>query len=202
MVLSGESGALAGVLDQCEADGVWARRIPVDYASHSPQIESIRDRVTEVLARITPRSAGIRFYSTVSGELMDTAGLDAGYWYRNVRDMVRFEQVIRTLVDQGYTTFIEISPHPVLTVAVEQTVEATGAELARVTITGSTRRDSAGLDGFLASLGHVHARGAAVDWSALFAGRLAGWSCRATHSSGSATGCPRAQAQPTSRPRN
>ena len=89
VVVSGEADAVAELIDQCEADGVRARRIEVDYASHSAQVEVIGEPLVEALAGIEPRSSAIEFFSTVTGELVDTAEMDAGYWYRNLRQTVR-----------------------------------------------------------------------------------------------------------------
>ena len=79
------SAALEELVRRCEADGVRARRIDVDYASHSAQVEAIAASLVEALAGIEPRSSSIAFFSTVTGELVDTASLDAEYWYRNIR---------------------------------------------------------------------------------------------------------------------
>ncbi len=72
---------------------------------------------------ISPRSGSVPFYSAVTGGAIDTAHLDAGYWYRNLRETVQFECVTRRLLDEDYRTFIEVSPHPVLTVGMHETVE-------------------------------------------------------------------------------
>ncbi|MFF9854397.1 acyltransferase domain-containing protein, partial [Streptomyces litmocidini] len=42
-VVAGQPEALDELLARCEASGVWARRIPVDYASHSAHVDEIRD---------------------------------------------------------------------------------------------------------------------------------------------------------------
>ncbi|WP_344266985.1 acyltransferase domain-containing protein, partial [Streptomyces sodiiphilus] len=85
VVVSGDPGALREVLAGCEAEGVRAKLIPVDYASHSAHVEAIREELLEVLGPVRPRSGDVPFRSTVTGEVMDTAGLDAEYWYTNLR---------------------------------------------------------------------------------------------------------------------
>nr|WTB10406.1 SDR family NAD(P)-dependent oxidoreductase [Streptomyces antimycoticus] len=107
------------------------------------------------------------FYSTVTGRLMDTAELDAGYWYRNLRETVEFQGTVETLVRQGHTVFVEASPHPVLTIGVQDTADATDTP---IITTGSLRRDDGGLVSFLTTLARLHVRGVAVDWRAAFAG--------------------------------
>ncbi|MER5356458.1 type I polyketide synthase [Kitasatospora sp. NPDC002551] len=164
MVVSGEPGALRELLASCEADGVRARIIPVDYASHSHQVERIHDRLLELLAPIAPRSCATVFFSTVTGEPVDTAGLDAGYWARNLRQTVQLEQATRRILAAGHRILIEVSPHPVLAFAVQETIEAVGAEAG---VVGSLRRGEGGPDRMLLSLAQAYVRGAAVDWAAV-----------------------------------
>ncbi|RMI27514.1 acyltransferase domain-containing protein, partial [Nocardia stercoris] len=114
-VVSGAVAALEEFLAGCERDGVRARRIAVDYASHSPQVEELEESLAEALAGVTAGPSQVAFWSTVTGGLLDTAGLDAGYWFRNLRETVQFEPVVRALVADGYSVFVEASPHPLLT---------------------------------------------------------------------------------------
>ncbi|MBB1160350.1 acyltransferase domain-containing protein, partial [Amycolatopsis dendrobii] len=102
VVVSGDPDALDELIAACERDGVRARRVPVDYASHSAQVEQIEAELRELLAPVSPRTAGIPFCSTVTGELIDTAVMDAGYWYRNLRNTVEFEKATRKLLADGY----------------------------------------------------------------------------------------------------
>ncbi len=167
VVLSGDSDSVERLLGELSAEGVRARMIPVDYASHSSQIEAIHEQLLDVLSPIVPRSSEVPFYSAVSGGLLDTTELDAEYWYRNLRQTVRFEQVNRALVEQGHRAFIEISPHPVLVMGVQETLEDIGVE---ATVVGSLRRDHGGLERFLTSLAEAHVHGVTVDWGAVFSG--------------------------------
>ncbi|MGW2370612.1 type I polyketide synthase, partial [Streptomyces sp. NPDC001667] len=89
VVVSGDNDALDELLANCEADGIRARRIAVDYASHCAHVEEIEDALLRDLAGIAPRSASVPFYSTVTGGVLDTTVMDAGYWYRNLRQTVR-----------------------------------------------------------------------------------------------------------------
>ncbi|MER5780046.1 acyltransferase domain-containing protein, partial [Streptomyces sp. NPDC002039] len=167
VVVSGEPDALDELLASCEADGVRARRIAVDYASHSAQVDVLAEDLLRELADIRPVSSSVAFYSTVSGERMDTAGLDAGYWVRNLRERVRFEPVTRLLAEQEYGVFVESSPHPVLTVAIQETLESVVGAGAAV---GSLRRGDGGADRFVRSLAEAFVAGVPVDWSVFFAG--------------------------------
>ncbi|MEU5272309.1 type I polyketide synthase [Streptomyces hygroscopicus] len=168
VVVSGDPGALDELVAQLEGEEVRVRRVPVDYASHSAHVEGIREELLRVLADIAPRSSQVPFYSTVSGELIDTAGLDAEYWYRNLRQTVELEATTRTLLADGHGVFIEVSPHPVLALPVQQTVEAAEAQ---AVVVGTLRRDEGGLERFLTSAAEVFVPGATVDWAATLEGR-------------------------------
>ena len=120
VVVSGESAALDELMQQCEALQIRARRIDVDYASHSAQVEAIDGRLQEALDGIEPRSTRTAFFSTVSGDLVDTATLDADYWYRNIRQTVQFDQAVRAACKHGYRAFVEASPHPALIAGIEE----------------------------------------------------------------------------------
>ncbi len=164
VVISGDPGALEEFVSGCESDGIRARRIAVDYAAHSVQVEQVREQLLADLGGITPCPSDVPFYSAAVPGLMDTAGLDAGYWYRNLREPVEFEAATRALLADGYRVFVESSPHPVLAPAVQETAD--GAE---VVTAGSLRRGEGGPNRFLASLGEAFTAGVRVNWAAVFA---------------------------------
>ncbi|MDT5032808.1 MAG: hypothetical protein QOC94_2979, partial [Actinoplanes sp.] len=163
VVVSGEPMALDAFLAACAADGLRARRVAVDYASHSVQVDAIEDDLRALLAGLEPRSSRIPFFSTVTGDWFDTAGMDAGYWFRNLRQTVELEGVVRSLLGSGHDVFVECSAHPVLVPALQDTVEAAGAEA--VVVAGSLRRDDGGWDRMLASAAELFVAGVPVAWA-------------------------------------
>ncbi|WP_342776383.1 type I polyketide synthase [Streptomyces armeniacus] len=167
VVVSGEAGALDELFTELTADGVQARKVSVDYGSHSAQVEAIRAQVLAALAPVRPREAELPFPSTVTGQWQDTTTLDAEYWYTSLRETVRFEEALRLLMDAGHRHFIEVSPHPVLAVGMRDTAEDRGTDAA---VLGSLRREQGGLERFLLSLADAHVQGVEVDWRAVFAG--------------------------------
>ncbi|MFI0723143.1 SDR family NAD(P)-dependent oxidoreductase [Streptomyces sp. NPDC021224] len=164
-VVSGDADALDELLDGYAADDVRAKRIPVDYASHSPHVDALRDRLLRDLADVRPRPGTVPLYSTVTGEPADGTAMDARYWYTNLREQVRFEQVTRALLADGHSTFVECSPHPVLTVGMQETMDQAGVHAAAI---GTLRRNEGGWDRFLTALAQGHAHGAPVDWRQVF----------------------------------
>ena len=169
-VVSGDVEALEELLEECRVQGVEAKRVQVDYASHSAQVQELREQLLELLAPIAPRSSDVPFYSTVTGGLLDTADLDAEYWYRGLRRTVQFEATARVALERGVRAFVEISPHPVLTLGAQETVEDALEEPDEAVIAGSLRRERGGMEQFLTSLAGVWVRGVEVDWDAVLRG--------------------------------
>ncbi len=167
VVVSGDVQALEALVEICTERELRARRIDVDYASHSVDVEAIRDRLADALAGIEPRSSRTAFFSTVTGGLFDTAGLDADYWYRNIRQTVEFDQAVRDACQHGYRAFIESGPHPALIAGIEDTVTDHGAEPIVIPTLG---RDDGGFGRFLASAAQAYVSGVGVDWRALLPG--------------------------------
>ncbi|GDY59330.1 hypothetical protein SVIO_099530 [Streptomyces violaceusniger] len=163
VVVAGAGKALDELFTALEGEGIRVRRVAIDYASHSVLVEEVHEELLKVLADIEPRSSEVPFYSTVTGEPMDTAGLDAEYWYRNLRQTVELEATTRRLFADGHSVFVEVSPHPVLRLPVQQTIEAARTE---AVVLGTLRRDDGGLERFLISAAELFTHGVQVDWAA------------------------------------
>jgi acyl transferase domain-containing protein len=169
--VAGDVAAVDEFITACEADGVRARRVPgVDCAGHSPHTDALRDELVQDLATVTPMPSAIPFYSAVTGGQVDTTTLDAQYWYRNVRDTVQFETATRALFADGHTVFVEVSPHPMLALAIQETADVAGVD---ATVLGTLRRGEGSLERMLTSLAEAYARGIGIDWGAVHAGRPA-----------------------------
>ncbi|MDB1086972.1 type I polyketide synthase [Streptomyces sp. ACA25] len=167
VVVSGEPDALDEFVEKMKAEGAQARRISVDYASHSPQVARVRDQVIGPLSHVSPKASTLPFYSTLYGKVMDTTKLNGEYWYSNLREKVLFASCVQRLDDDGFRVFIEMSPHPVLTVPVHEMVE----EVDDALVLSSSRRDQSEVEALVGSLAQLHVRGGAVDWDAVFGAR-------------------------------
>ncbi|MEW1614265.1 MULTISPECIES: SDR family NAD(P)-dependent oxidoreductase [unclassified Streptomyces] len=163
VVLSGDREAVDRLLDTFADEGVQARRIPVDVAAHSPHMEALREEILDALAPVRPRAAEVPFHSTVTGERIDTPSLDADYWYGNLRSTVRLDATVRTLAD--HDAFVEISPHPVLTMALQQTLDDLESP---AVVVETLRWGQEGTRRFLTSLARLHVHGTPVDWRPAF----------------------------------
>ncbi|MFE3442888.1 SDR family NAD(P)-dependent oxidoreductase [Nocardia sp. NPDC059180] len=184
-VVSGDIGQTELFLTECERLDIRARRIAVDYASHSPQVEQLRDHLLDAFTEIQSRSqdstgsggtAEVVFYSTVTGTILDPTELDAQYWFRNLRETVRFEQAVQALHRDGYSVFVEASPHPLLTVDIEQICAAAGLDSSiplysyDPVIVGSLQRGEDCAVAFTHSMARLDVSGVGVVWDAMCQG--------------------------------
>ncbi|MFI7318641.1 HAD-IIIC family phosphatase [Streptomyces venezuelae] len=168
VVVSGSPDELDAFVAVCEGDGVQVRRIAVDYASHSPQVEELRGELLDVLAPIEPRVGQVPLFSTVTGDVIDTAVMGAEYWFTNLRQTVRFDAALQNLLQAGHRVFVESSPHPVLLGAVVQNADHLRTK--GVTAVGTLRRNEDEKAQLLRGLAEVFVAGADVDWSPWLAG--------------------------------
>ena len=161
VVVSGTTAELTGLQAYFTDAGYRAKIIPVDYASHSPAVERLRDELLVALAPVAPKSVPTTFVSTLTGKPMDTAGLDAEYWYQSLRRPVRFSDAARRALETDCRLFLECSPHPVLVGALEETFEQDDIAARAL---GSLRRGQGGQ--FRWALAEAYVAGAPVDWLA------------------------------------
>jgi acyl transferase domain-containing protein/acyl carrier protein len=173
--LSGDGEAIDEMLAQLKQEGVRARAIRgAEAASHSAHVEFLREEILQTFSSLAPRSSETPFHSTVTGGLLDTKELDAEYWYRNLRQPVRLEEVTRGLLEAGHHLIIEPSTHPVLGLAVEETIDAVLEQPGAAVFLGTLRRQEGGPERMALALAAAHSNGVEVDWPAFFAGSGAG----------------------------
>ncbi|WP_344659920.1 type I polyketide synthase [Catenulispora subtropica] len=166
-VVAGEPEALREIQAAAEADGIRARMIPVDYASHTAQVDALEAEIKRVLAGITPTGAAIPIISAMSGETLTGPELGPDYWYASLRSTVEFDRAVRTLTQNGHRTFIEVSPHPVLTGAIGDTLDT--LDIVAPTVIGTIRRDEGGPARLLTSFAEAHVHGVEIDWTSVLA---------------------------------
>nr|WP_244215746.1 SDR family NAD(P)-dependent oxidoreductase [Kitasatospora purpeofusca] len=166
VVVAGDPAGLDTLVASYEEQGVRVRRIPVDYASHTAHVESIETELAGLLGAVKPRTATIPFLSTLENRWLEGPELDAGYWYRNLRQTVRFAEAVGTLAGEGFRAFVEVSAHPVLAHAVVEALEE--AVEAPTVVTGTLRREDGGWDRVLLAAAELHVHGIPVDWSPAF----------------------------------
>ncbi|MDI1443198.1 type I polyketide synthase [Polyangium sp. 6x1] len=164
-VISGEPAALDEVVTKLEGRGVFCRRVKVDVASHSPQMDVLKQDLSTALADLRPRAAKIAMRSTVTGDLVAGPELDASYWVKNLRAPVLFGRAVAKAVEEGQTLFVELSPHPILLHSIEETLRALSKEGAAI---ASLKRNEDERHCLVDALGALHVKGHELAWGKLF----------------------------------
>jgi polyketide synthase 5 len=164
-VIGGATESVRQLVAAWEEREIMAREVAVDVASHSPQVDPILDELAEVLLDLQPREPEIPYYSATHFDPRDLPTCDADYWVENLRYTVRFASAVQAALEDGFRVFAELSPHPLLTHAVEQT--ASGLDM-RVAALAGMRREQETPQGLRGLLGDLHNAGAAVDFSLMY----------------------------------
>src|SRR5271170_1413026 len=107
---------------------IAVRTLDLAYPFHSAILEPLRLPLLEALGHFAPRASDIPFISTVTGDVIAGGDLDADYWWRNVREPVRFRDAIETAARQGAALFVEIGPRPILTANITDTLREAGLD--------------------------------------------------------------------------
>lgn len=165
VVFSGQTAALESVLQPLQEQGISVRMLPVNYAFHSPQMTPYQQSLTEILQGLTAKPAMLPIFSTVTGQMLEGEAFDAAYWGCNIRQPVNFAGAIQSLIKDGYNTFVEIGPHPVLGALIDQSLNH---HRQQGTILASLRRKRPERASLLASLGALYAQGQTINWKNVY----------------------------------
>ncbi|MBF5010960.1 type I polyketide synthase [Burkholderia pseudomultivorans] len=127
VTLAGDLQGLQVLEAALRGSGNFFQMLDLDYAFHSSHMDRIEPIVLAELAGLRPQQGNGGFVSTVTGGALAGSELDARYWWRNIREPVRFGDGIAHLIGQGTRLFVEVSPHSILRTYVKQGLTATGA---------------------------------------------------------------------------
>jgi polyketide synthase 5 len=166
-VVGGATESVRRLIAAWEEREIMAREVAVDVASHSPQVEPILEELAEILSELEPGEPQIPYYSATHFDPRDIPACDADYWVENLRYTVRFASAVQAALEDGFRVFAELSPHPLLTHAVDQTADSLDM---RVAALAGMRRDQDTPRGLRELLGDLHNAGAAVDFSVIYPG--------------------------------
>lgn len=164
VTLSGEISAVEALAAQFEEAGKFVRRLPISYAFHSYQMDVIHSELLDSLSAIQPMQGTLPFISTVTGGEIAGEDMTAEYWWRNVRQPVRFAEAISTLIASGDTTFLELGPHPALEHPLRDCLSDSGAS---GHVFHSLRREADESLEMLSNFAAQHIYGLPVDWAAV-----------------------------------
>ncbi len=161
VTLSGDRPELEAVAAELEAAEIFQKFLRVEVAYHSPQMDPIREEILDALRSLAPKAARLPLYSTVSGEASEGGEWTAEYWWKNVRQSVRFADAMAAMFAAGWSQFLEIGPHPVLGNSIK---ECAAARDARVAGFVSLRRKEGEIERLQQTATELDCAGKALDW--------------------------------------
>lgn len=161
-VVSGDPAALDELMQRWDADDTFCRRVKVDVASHSPQVEPLLPTLIDALTSVRSQPSTASFMSTVTADYAGDGTLDGSYWAGNLRQPVRFADAVTALIDDGSGRFVELGPHPTLVSAVDGALRDTDTHGVALSC---MRRDADGPVEMMRALAALYADGHPIDWS-------------------------------------
>ena len=132
---------------------------------HTHYMDAIKEDLVSAFEKLAPGAATIPLYSTVTGERLDGYADGAAYWWQNTRATVLFEPAVRRMLDDGYTHFVELGPHPVLAASL---FEIAGAHKTDAVVLATQRRNEDDGRTLMNCVGALHCHGHPVAWDALY----------------------------------
>ncbi|REK71362.1 SDR family NAD(P)-dependent oxidoreductase [Paenibacillus paeoniae] len=168
VTLVGEPEALRTLTDKLESEGIFCKYLHVSVPYHSHYMEPLRNELLEELRDLKLSPTAVPLYSTATGHRIEGTELQADYWWKNVREPVYFASAVQDMIRDGYSVFVEIGPHPVLSSSISESLMKLGR-------TGHTipslKRGAPERRTVLESLGLLYEIGYEIDWNALYPGK-------------------------------
>jgi acyl transferase domain-containing protein/NADPH:quinone reductase-like Zn-dependent oxidoreductase/NAD(P)-dependent dehydrogenase (short-subunit alcohol dehydrogenase family)/acyl carrier protein len=164
VTLAGTPEALQEIAAVMERRQVFHRLLKVEVAYHSQQMDPLESELVAALSTLAPRATRIPFYSSVTGKRMSGEELSASYWWRNMRETVRFADVMQALTSGGHKLYVQVGPHPVLATAIKESFQQAGV---RGETVASLYREKPEMQQMVAALGTLYSAGKDVDWTAV-----------------------------------
>lgn len=174
VTLSGDMTGIDEMAAKFAEMEVFARKLKVDTAYHSPHMQIVAQDYFEHIEDIKTISqpSECRMHSSVTGRQIQPSELGAANWVRNLTSPVQFaaaiHDMVRPMQDNGkrleenaIDLLIEIGPHPALQGPSTQTLKSYGInDMPYETV---LKRDYNGLQSALELAGAVFARGGRLD---------------------------------------
>lgn len=160
ITLAGDETNIIKIAKKCEGKGVFNRVLDVEVPYHSPVMSLIKDNLLTSVENVKGQPTAVDLYSTVTGDKIHGGAIDNVYWWRNVREPVRFSKVVKSLVQDGYNIFVEIGPHPVL----KNSIRECAGEQNQIHLVQTLNRKKNELVHFYENLALLYSLGTDLKW--------------------------------------
>ncbi|NRA11946.1 MAG: SDR family NAD(P)-dependent oxidoreductase, partial [Crocinitomicaceae bacterium] len=165
VALSGDTDVIEEIAADLDAKDIFHKLLMVRVPFHSHHMEPLKQELLASLGELKTKPTTIPFYSTVEGGIVEGENLTPDYWFRNVRDAVLFTDAIDAQIKDGFDTFIELGPHPIHAIGVNDLLEINKV---KGIVIASLRRKEDEKRTFLSSVAKLHSWGIKIDWRAFY----------------------------------
>ena len=165
VTLSGEKEEIGHLEHYLQGMDLYCKRLHVDVAYHSHQMEPHREPFLEALSNLTLHPHRIPMVSTVKGAPVDGLELTSAYWWDNIRAPILFDAACTHLPDAHNLVLIQLGPHPVLSLAISENLAHHGRAGWPLP---SLQRGQDEKETLLASLAHCYIHGRSIRWDHLY----------------------------------
>ncbi|MDT5177482.1 MAG: hypothetical protein QOJ95_1680 [Mycobacterium sp.] len=162
VTIAGDVEVLDGIVRQLDEADVFYRYLSGKVPYHTHFMDAVKGDLYRAFDGLSSAAAAIPLYSTVTGERLSEYAAGAAYWWQNTRATVLFEPAVRRMLDDGYTHFVELGPHPVLASSI---LEIAGTQ--RILLAAAQRRDDDDGRTLMNCVGTLHSHGHDLAWDAL-----------------------------------
>ncbi|MDN5202950.1 SDR family NAD(P)-dependent oxidoreductase [Fulvivirgaceae bacterium BMA10] len=166
LTLSGDAEPLEHIAEELDRKDIFHRFLKVNVPFHSHHMEPLKQELIASLSHLKPARAKKALYSTVTGNKEDGSHLVSDYWYKNVREPVYFTNALQSMIDDGYNTFVEIAPHPVLAAGANELLQVNNIKNAIIVPSLRRKEDEEMI--MVGSLGQLFAHGVELDLNHFF----------------------------------
>jgi acyl transferase domain-containing protein/NADPH:quinone reductase-like Zn-dependent oxidoreductase/acyl carrier protein len=164
VTLVGDRASMSDLGTRLAAQDITFRILDLNYAFHSRFLDSGKESLLKELADLKPAQGEYAFYSSVSGIKESGEALTGEYWWRNLRESVRFDKAMGSLLATGHAIFIEIGGHPIMQAYMRHSLRALNAPgqplcvIVKQTADGAARRVNE-------TVARAYTLGASLDWA-------------------------------------
>lgn len=168
-VLSGSLAAIEAAEKKLANDQVGYRRLHVSHAFHSRMVEPLLPTFIDEVAKVKRHPPKIVFFSNLSGDwITPQEAMDAHYWGRHVRETVRFNDGLHTLLSDPMQILLEVGPGETLSTLAQRHSLAKPEQLVLSSLPHPSKNQSTQKHVYFA-LGKLWLNGLAIDWQCFYA---------------------------------
>lgn len=171
VAVSGERAAVEALVAAVRGRGQFARQLAMSFPAHTTAMEARRDSFAAALPDSVFADSPVQFIGSATGTVVDPGTPFRIYWYANLRNMIRFDHAVQSAIRAGADTYIEMSAHPSLLIAIEDGLERAGGGEAAVLL-GSGHRDRPVTDTLAENIAAAAAADPTYRWADLLTGDL------------------------------